>query len=142
MSHELDAGTPMGSAAPIAPEQRSSPNRERVQEHAHLARLDRGTAIPLALLAQSTGTATADAGSIDHTQAAVNFSAPLVREQLLVGGATQRAIRLESEIPSRKAANFEGDGNRGLAIACGWGLLLFGLGQSSSKFGRAYGSRL
>src|SRR5713226_2322991 len=105
-------------------------------------RLGRGAAIPLALLAQPTGTATADAGSIDHTQASVSFSAPLVREQLLVGGATQRAIGLEREVPPREAANFEGDGNRGLPIACDWGLLLFGLGQGRSKFGGAHGSRL
>src|SRR5262249_43230225 len=35
VSHELQAGTPMCSAARVAPEQRGNTNRERMQEHAH-----------------------------------------------------------------------------------------------------------
>src|SRR5262249_51518008 len=42
VAHELQTGTPMDSAAPIEPEQRGRANLERVQEHAHLARLGRG----------------------------------------------------------------------------------------------------
>ena len=35
VSHELDAGAPMNSAAPIVPEQWSRTNLERMQQHAH-----------------------------------------------------------------------------------------------------------
>jgi hypothetical protein len=41
---------PMLPAAPVTPEQGSRPNFEGMQQHAHLARLRSGTALPLALL--------------------------------------------------------------------------------------------
>ena len=50
VSHELQAGPPMCSAAPIAPEQGSRSHRQGVQEHADLAWLFGSTPIPLALL--------------------------------------------------------------------------------------------
>lgn len=49
--HELQAGTPMDSAAPVMPEERGSTYWERMQEDAHLTGLRRSTAIPLTLLA-------------------------------------------------------------------------------------------
>lgn len=66
VSHELQTGAPVFSPAPIPPEQRGRTNLERMQQHADLARLCSGVAIPLALLAQRTGTTTANAGSIHH----------------------------------------------------------------------------
>jgi hypothetical protein len=51
VSHKLDAGTPMFSAAPIMPEQWGRTNLERLQQHAHLPWLGRSWAIPLALVA-------------------------------------------------------------------------------------------
>ena len=71
VAHELQAGTPMVSAAGVAPEERSSPNRERMQEHADLTWLRRRIAIPLTLLAQRTGAAVANAGPVHHTQTSI-----------------------------------------------------------------------
>ena len=88
----------MDSPAPIAPEERGRPYLERMQQHAHLARLRRRAAIPLTLLAQRTGTATANAGAIHHAQATIGFSAVFMWEQLLLSRATQRPIGLESKV--------------------------------------------
>jgi hypothetical protein len=98
VAYELHAGTPMNSAAPIAPEERERTNLERMQQDADLARLCRRTAIPLTLLAQPTGTATANAGTIHDAQAAIGFSAVFMRDQLLVSRATQRPVGLESKV--------------------------------------------
>ena len=51
VSHELDTGTPVLSAAPISPEQRCGTHPERMQQHADLARLRGRAALPLALFA-------------------------------------------------------------------------------------------
>src|SRR5450755_2631618 len=75
ISHEMLTGTSMFSAAPISPEERRGTNGERMEQDAHLARLLRGAALPLALLAHRAGTTTADAGSIHHAQASIGFSA-------------------------------------------------------------------
>ena len=82
-------------ATPVLPEERRSTDRERMQQDADLARLLRSAALPLTLLAQRTGTTTADAGSVDDAQAPVGFSALLMWEQLLVCRAPQRPIGLE-----------------------------------------------
>jgi hypothetical protein len=58
------AGSPMLSPAPILPEERRTSDGEEMEEDTDLARLCGGVTIPLALLAQRTGTTTADAGSI------------------------------------------------------------------------------
>ena len=98
MTKELYAGSPVDPTTPILPEQRKRTDNQRMQEHAHLARLLGGGAIPLTLLAQRARATTADAGSIHDTQAPIGFSALFMREQLLVSGALQRPIRLESEV--------------------------------------------
>ena len=108
MSRKMHTGTPMFSAAPISPEERSRTNLERMQQHAHLARHGSRATIPLALLAQRTGTTTADAGSIHDTQAAIGFSALLMRDQLLVGRTPQRPIRLEHKVLAGETAAFQG----------------------------------
>ena len=87
VAHELHAGTPMCSPAPIAPEKRGRTNLERMQQHAYLARLCCGVAIPLALLAERTRTTTANAGSIHHAEAAIDFPALLLWDQLLISRA-------------------------------------------------------
>src|SRR5947209_18320506 len=76
VSHEFQTSAPVLSAAPIAPEQRGRTNLERMQQPTDLARFGRRRAIPLTLLAQRTGTTTADAGRIDHAQTAIGFLTP------------------------------------------------------------------
>jgi hypothetical protein len=60
------------------------PHHQRMQQHADLARFCRRTPIPLALLTSRAGATPANAGSIHYAQAAIGFSALIVREQLLV----------------------------------------------------------
>jgi hypothetical protein len=52
--------------------------------------------MPLTLFAQETGAAAADARRIDHPQAPVGFSAPLVRNKRLPGRTAQCTIWLGS----------------------------------------------
>jgi len=117
--HELLTSAPVLSAAPISPEQRRGTHRQRMQQHTHLARLRGSAAIPLALLAQWTGTTTANACSIHHAQAPIGFSTVFMRDQLLVSGATQRPIGLESKVLAREAAGFPGQAHVRGSIARG-----------------------
>jgi hypothetical protein len=66
-------------------------------------RLARFAPLPLALLAQRAGAATANAGGIHHAQASISFSAVFVRNQLLVSRAPKRPIELASPRPGRKS---------------------------------------
>jgi hypothetical protein len=79
-----------------------------MQQHTDLARFGRRGAVPLTLLAQRTGTTTADASSIHHAQAPVGFSALLPGEQLLVSRTAQCPIGPESKVLTREAARFPG----------------------------------
>ena len=88
----------MKPPTPILPEQGSGPNRERMEQHTHLARLRGRATIPLALLAERTRTTTANAGAIDYAQAPVGFSAVFMRGELLGSGAAQRPIGLECKV--------------------------------------------
>ncbi len=108
VAHQLDACTSVGATTPVIPSNGLRSDNQWMQQHAHLARLCSGAALPLALLAQWTGTATADAGSIHHAQAPIGFSALFMWDQLLVSGATQRPIRLERKVLAREAASFPG----------------------------------
>ena len=78
---EVHARAPVYLSAPVMPEERLPSDDEGMEEHADLTRLCCGAAIPLALLAQRTRAATTDAGRIDHAQAAIGFSTPLMRHQ-------------------------------------------------------------
>lgn len=98
VSHELDTGAPVCSAAPIAPEQWGRTYLQRMKQHTDLARLCGGVALPLALLSQRAGPTAADASSIHHAQAAVGFSAVFMRQQRLVSRTSQRPIGLESKV--------------------------------------------
>lgn len=51
VTQEMHAGPSMNAPAPVAPEQRLFPDAERMQQHAHLARLRGLGAIPLTLFA-------------------------------------------------------------------------------------------
>lgn len=79
-----------------------------MQQDTDLARLLGGLALPLTLLAQGTGTATADAGSIHQTQAPLGFSTVFMREQVLVSRTAQCRIGLQNKVVAREAARFPG----------------------------------
>lgn len=68
VTKKVQTHTPMVPTTPVTPKERRIPNDERMQEDAHLARLFRGAPLPLALLAQGTGTTIANAGRRDHAQ--------------------------------------------------------------------------
>ncbi len=108
VTKELYAGAPVDSAAPIPPEQRRRPHVERMQEHADLARFGRRATVPLTLLTERTGTATVDARSIHHAQAAIGFSAVLTRSQVLVCRASQRSIGLKRKVRTGEPPRFPG----------------------------------
>ena len=93
MSHQLHAGTPMFSAAPISPEQGCGTHPQRMQQHTHLARLGGGVALPLTLFAQWARAAVANAGGIDHAQTAIGFLTPLLGvKQLPCPRVAQRVL--------------------------------------------------
>jgi hypothetical protein len=122
MSHELHAGPSMLSAAPILPEQGSRTHLPRMQQDTDLPRFRSGAAIPLTLFTQRTGAATAHAGGIQHTQAAIGFPAPLLDKQRLPCGTAQRPVWLESKVLTRKAPAFPGGSRCRRAIPrCGNG---------------------
>ena len=78
MTHQLDARASVEPTAPVTPEE-----RRRTDDEVDAAGRSPGAAwgsaaLPLTLFAQGTGTATADAGRIDHAQAPIGFSAPLM----------------------------------------------------------------
>ena len=106
MPHQLPARTPMHSPTPIVPQQGRRADDKRMKKHADLARLLGSRAIPLALLAQRTGAATANAGSIHDTQASIGFSALLMCEKFLVSRASKRSIGLERKVSSGEAPLF------------------------------------
>jgi hypothetical protein len=69
IAQELDAGPLIPSSAPVAPEQGSRSDGERMPKYTHLAWLRRLFAEPLTLLPQRAGAAMADTGRVDHEQA-------------------------------------------------------------------------
>ncbi len=79
-----------------------------MQEDAHLARLLRGVALPLALLPLRTRTTVANAGRIDHTQAPISLSTPLLRSERPACWTPQRPIGLERKVLPREATHFPG----------------------------------
>ncbi|WP_220202030.1 hypothetical protein [Reticulibacter mediterranei] len=83
MLKQLYARAPMHATAPVLPEERFTPDAERMQEHTHLARLRGLGAIPLTLVAEWTRAATANTGPIHHTQAPISFSMLLMGKKRL-----------------------------------------------------------
>ena len=138
VSHEALTRTPVLSAAPILPEERRGASDERMQEYAHLAWLARFAAIPLALLAQRAGTTTADAGSIDHAEAAIDFPPLLLNPQLLVGWTPERPVGLEREIVAREATHFPCGAYLWRSVPGGRSRVWRWRWESRSKLGRAH----
>src|SRR5690348_1839849 len=109
LAMQTQAGVPLVPSGPVSPEEGSSADRQGMKQDAHLAWFGCGASTPLALLAQRTGTATVNAGTIDHAQAPIGFSAVLMREERAPSRATQRPIRLEGKVCPSKATSFPGD---------------------------------
>src|SRR5260370_5662552 len=97
LAQKLHTHSSMLSPAPVTPEEGGRADDERVEQHAHLARLGGGTAIPLALPAHRTGTATADTRAIYHAQASSGFSASLMENQRLASRTAQPPSWLREE---------------------------------------------
>ena len=119
VSHELHAGTPVLSAAPISPEHRCGTYPQRMQKHAHLTRLRSRVAIPLTLLAQRTRAAVANAGRIHHAQTSIGLATPLLGVKRLSCWTEERPIRLERKVGSGEATRFPGGGAGGWTIPRG-----------------------
>src|SRR5260370_7426901 len=81
LAAELHASSPMKSPTPVTPEERSRSHSERMEQQAYLTRLGSGAALPLTLVAQRAGAATAAACSIPHPQPSIRFT-PLSMPQL------------------------------------------------------------
>ncbi len=113
-----------------------------MQEYTDLTRLGGGASHPLTLLAQWAGATTADAGGIDHTQAAIGFSAPLMDDQGLVSGTTKRAIWLGEKVCAREPASFPTRAYLSRSIPGGRRRMWLDGGQGWSKLGGAYRLRL
>jgi len=94
---ELHARPPMNSSTPVTPEKRFTPDGERMQQDAHLARLLRGASLPLALRTFRAGATIANAGGIDHTEAAIRFSTSFMGDQHVACWTAQRPIRRVEE---------------------------------------------
>jgi hypothetical protein len=101
-AYQLQAGAPLCSTAPVAPEERRRGNGQRVQEQAHSAWMFGRLPMPLTLFAHPTGTAIADAGLIHHAQAAIRFSTLFGGSQRCSDGTAQRAIGLERKVSGRR----------------------------------------
>jgi hypothetical protein len=111
-AHQLHARAAMKPPAPVLPEKRSRSDDEGMRAaRSRGLRLSGGAALPLTLLAQGASAATADAGRIDHAQAPVGFSAPLLRHKRLPCRTAQRSIWLEGKVSPREAASFPGQGH-------------------------------
>jgi hypothetical protein len=119
VSHELHAGAPMLSAAPIAPEHRCGTHPEWMQQHTHLAWLRGRAATPLTLFAQRTRAAVADASRIHRAQTAIGLSPLLLGVKRLSCWTEERPIRLERKVLSGEATYFPGGGGGGWTIPRG-----------------------
>jgi len=90
-----------------------------MEQDAHLARFGRGPSIPLALRTFRTGTAVANAGRVDHPQAAIMLSTSFMRNQHLICWTPQRPIGLKRKVGAGEAARFPGRRGGGRSIARG-----------------------
>jgi hypothetical protein len=109
----------MNPSAPILPEQWPKTNRQWMQQDADLARLLGGTALPLALGAPWTRTATVEASPVHNPQAAIDFCAAFMRDQRLVSRTAQGPIWPEREVLSGETTGFPGQAYLRGRIACG-----------------------
>jgi hypothetical protein len=79
-----------------------------MQQDTDLARLFGSAALPLALVAQWTGTTTVNAGSIHHAQASTRLSTLFMGMKLLVRWTVERPVWLEREALAREATSLPG----------------------------------
>lgn len=107
-TQQVNAGAPLFAAAPVAPEQRSRGNGQRVQEQADPAWMFGRRSMPLTVRTQPAGATITDAGLIDHAQAPIRFSTLFRRREQRSGGTTQRTIGLASKVSTRVATVFPG----------------------------------
>lgn len=117
---QVDAGTPMNPSTPVTPVEGSGTDGHWMQQDTHLARLFGRTAIPLALLAERAGTATANAGCIQHTQAAIGFSTLLLGTKLLPCWTAQRSVGPEGKVGSGESPRFPERGSGRWAVSRCW----------------------
>src|SRR5215471_13109136 len=108
LAMQTQAGVPLVPSRPVSPEKRSRAYREGMKQDTHLARFGRGPPVPLALVAQGTRTAVANAGGIDDPQAAITLSTVLMRDQHVACRTPQGSIGLEGKVGSGEAASFPG----------------------------------
>src|SRR5712691_4314048 len=94
VSHELHAGAPVRSPAPIVPEQRRGTNLERMQQDTDATRLRGCFPVPLTLLAQRGAATIAYSGAVEHAQTAIGFAALLGWAQRLASRAGQHPVGL------------------------------------------------
>ncbi len=102
---QLHTSASMLSPPPVLPEKGNRADMEGMKQYADLARLLGGTALPLALFAQGTGTTTPDTSRIHHAQAAISFSTLFLDTKFLVGWTPKRPIWLEGEIVAGEATS-------------------------------------
>lgn len=122
VTQQLYARPPMKSPTPATPEHGRRPDDEGMEQHAYLARLPGGAALPLTLLTQQTGATTADAGRIDNTQTSIGLAASLMSRKQLPCWTAKRPIRLERKLLAREATCLPGSGRSGWTIPrCGSG---------------------
>src|SRR5207247_9035790 len=120
-------------ATPSLPEQGSRPNLERMQQQADPARLRRGAAMPLTLLAQGTRATLADLCRVDQAQAAISLMALFGCRNRYIGCARQGSIRLKAKASTRDAAGFPVRGDSLAGIDRGRAVVLFGLGGGRAQ---------
>jgi hypothetical protein len=101
VAQQAHTGSAMLPASPITPSQGSRPNLERMQQHADLARLYRGFALPLTLFAERARAATANTGCIHHSQTSVSapFAAPGLEAAALLDIGASHSAEEESLVP-------------------------------------------
>ncbi len=112
VSHELHAGAPVRSPAPIVPEQRRGTNPQRMQQDTDATRLRSCFPMPLTLLAQRAAATIAYSGAVEHAQTAIGFTALLGWAQRLASRTGQRPVALVGEILPRETPRFPGQGAR------------------------------
>ncbi len=111
IAHQLDACPAVRATTAVMPSDGLRADDHWMQQHADLARLLGGAALPLALLAQRTRAAVAHAGRIHHAQAAIGFSTPLMGDERVPCWASEGPIGLERKVGSGEAAHFPGSGS-------------------------------
>src|SRR5579884_3082760 len=93
----------------------------RMQQHTDLARFCRGMSLPLALCAQWTRTASANAGRIHQAQTAIGFLTPLLEARRLPRRTAEGPIGPERKVGSGEASRFPGGGGGGWTHTQRWG---------------------